>query len=604
MMKKNLLSSLMLVCTAYAFGQQLPNRYLEEITPTIKVSKDIVFSTNIPTVKTSNLFGNKIANEESYGQVTTTLKMDVYAPSVDNLKKRPVIIFAFGGGFVNGSRAETSMVQLCQAYAKRGFVTATIDYRLGMNLSNKELSKRAVYRALQDGRSAVRFFRKNADAYGIDPQQIYISGHSAGALLAYHSVYLDKDAERPASTRAYMSRADLGGLEAIGDSKTYADGTAISGKANGVMGFAGAVGDLSYIEGTADVPGVYFHSTNDNTVPYNSGEPFSSISWLPGFNLPTVYGSNQMNARAGSVSATRTFYSYTNRGHGVHYNGSVLYDDIASRGAQFFYDNRLKPSSISISGNLIVCATCPAEIYSVPNTAFYYDWQVVGGSFVNRDPYSNTVSVQWDSSAITKQLTVTPYSSQLARGIATSITISTNKNPVITNNLNDLTSFKNIDLNDYFTDPEGQALQYKITSLNNDVVQITNNLGAYNNLLTLSRLSRGEANISIEVTDGSNCRVSQNLQLTDDIVLPDAIEVTTSPNPFVDNLTVKLEGSYQGEVTIQIYNKENELIAQRSLSKQEQTHIENFRLDNQEQGFYFVKVINRNNEVVRKLMKD
>lgn len=289
-----------------------------------------------------------MANEDSYGDVKTTLRMNIYRPSNDTLTKRPVIIFAFGGGFVNGSRTESSMIKLCEAFAKRGFVTATIDYRIGMNIGDKELSKRAVYRALQDGRSAVRFFRKNATSYGIDPNQIYISGHSAGAFLAYQSVYLDKDSERPASTRNYFGRADLGTLDAIGDNKTYSNGSTISGKANGVMGFAGALGELSYIENSSDVPGVYFHSSNDNTVPYNSGEPFSAISWLPGFNLPTVYGSNQMNNRANSVNASHAFYSYTNRGHNVHYNGSNLYSDITPNGSLYFYNNFLKPTQSTL----------------------------------------------------------------------------------------------------------------------------------------------------------------------------------------------------------------------------------------------------------------
>jgi hypothetical protein len=603
-MKKRLLTHLMLACSLCAVGQQLPNRYLEEVTPTIQVTNDVIFSTNIPTVKTTNLFGNRLANEESYGQVTTTLRMNIYRPSGDNLDKRPVIIFAFGGGFVNGSKTEASMVKLCQAFAKRGFVTASIDYRLGMNIGDKELSKRAVYRALQDGRSAVRFFRKNATTYGVDPNQIFISGHSAGAFLAYHSVFLDKDSERPSSTRLYMNnKPDLGAIESIGDNKTYADGTAVSGKANGVMGFAGALGELSYIEGASDVSAVYFHSSNDNTVPFNSGEPFSSLSWLPGFNLPTVYGSNQMNTRAGSVGANRTFYSYTNRGHNVHFTSGNLYTDISPRGSQFFYDNRLKPATTNITGNTTVCTTCPPETYSVPNTAYYYDWQIVGGTFVSRDPYSNTVSVQWNGSATTKQISVTPYSRQLARGAVTALTINTNRAPIATNSLSSLTNFNNIDLNDYFQDPEGEALTYKITSSSNEIAKVSENKTAYNNLLTVNRLSNGTANISIEITDGSNCTLTQILPLNDTEISPD-IKVSLSPNPFVDKVNVALNGSYHGEITIQLYNHEGQLIAERTTTKVNETLEESFGLEKEKQGIYFVKVKSTKDEFVKKVLKN
>ena len=597
-MKKNFLSGLLCLCAFHAFSQQLPNRYLEETTPTVQVTKDVVFSNNIPTVKSTNLFGNKLANEDSYGQATVTLKMDIYRPSNDNLNKRPVIIFAFGGGFVNGSRTEASMVKLCQAFAKRGYVTATIDYRLGMNIGDKELSKRAVYRALQDGRSAVRFFRKNADAYGVDANQIFISGHSAGAFLAYQSVYLDKDSERPASTRNYLGRADLGGIESIGDNKTYTDGSLVSGKANAVMGFAGALGDVNYIEGSSDVAGVYFHSSDDNTVPYNSGEPFSSLSWLPGFNLPTVYGSNQMNTRAGNVGASRTFYPYTNRGHGVHYNGSSLYSDIAPRGSQFFYDNRLKPSNVTISGSNSVCATCPSQVYTATNSAYYYDWQIVGGTFVTRDPLSNSVTVQWTSSATIRKLTVTPYSRQLGRGVAANLDVNVNRLPIAKNNLDAITDFTNIDLNNYFSDPEGQVLSYKITSSSDALAKVNQS----NNMLTINRMANTNTDITIEVTDGSNCTLIKTLRLQQNN--QPEITANISPNPVIDNATVVLNGNYNGNIILQLYTAEGFLVTEKSVSEKESHASIQLPLESKKQGIYYVKIISENGEIVKRIIKN
>lgn len=415
-MKLKLFISIILLYTVAFHAQQLPNRYVDEITTKLNVDTNITFSNNIPTVKTTNLFGNHFANENTYGERKITLKMDIYRPSNDALNKRPVIIFAFGGGFVNGERTEKSMIQLCESFARRGFVTATIDYRKGMHVGDAELAKRAVYRALQDGRSAVRFFRKNARAYGVDPNQIYISGHSAGALLAYHVAYLDKDSERPTSTRNFFGRADLGGLDAIGDNKTYSNGAPVSGKANGAMGFAGAVGDLSYIESSNEVPGVYFHSSDDNTVPYNSDEPFSNLNWIPGINLPIVYGSNLMNKKANSTNALHKFYSYNNRGHNVHSNGSNIYQDVIANGAKYFYENLLKPSLTTISGEANICTTCKSQTYTATNNAHYYDWKITGGNFVSKDPHSNTVTVKWNINASQRNLTVTPYSEQLARG--------------------------------------------------------------------------------------------------------------------------------------------------------------------------------------------
>ncbi len=420
-MKIKLLISVILLYTITFHAQQLPNRYVDEITTTLDVNYNITFSNNIPMVKTTNLFGNHFANENTYGERSITLKMDIYRPKNDALNKRPVIIFAFGGGFVNGERTEKSMVQLCEAFARRGFVTATIDYRRGMHVGDPELAKRAVYRALQDGRSAVRFFRKNANTYGIDPNQIYMSGHSAGAVLAYHVAYLDKDSERPTSTRDYFGRSNLGGLDEIGDNKTYSNGARVSGKANGIMGFAGAVGDLSYIENSNEIPGVYFHSSDDNTVPFNSDEPFSNLNWIPGINLPIVYGSNLMNNRANATNAKHKFYPYTNRGHNVHSDGSNVYQDVIANGSKYFHENLLKPTSTTISGDSNICTTCSSQTYTATNNAYYYDWKITGGNFISRDPYSNIVTVKWNINASERNLTVTPYSRQLARGNSNSL---------------------------------------------------------------------------------------------------------------------------------------------------------------------------------------
>jgi acetyl esterase/lipase len=342
-LKSMFLSLFVLTAATTASAQQLPIRYLDVITDNIVTTKDVTFSTNIPTVKVTDLAGNKIANENTFGQRIVNLKMDIYRPAIDTVNNRPVIIFAFGGAFINGDKSNEGMVLLCREFAKRGYVTASMNYRLGMNVTDQELSKRAVYRALQDGRSAVRFFRKNAAAYGVDANKIFLSGQSSGALLALHSVFIDKDSERPASTRNYNGRLDLGGLESIGDNKTYSNGALVDGKANAVVAFAGALGETSYIEGASDVPTLYFHSTDDRIMPYNSGEPFTDFNWIPGFNLPIVYGSNRLATRSASVAAPYTLYTYTTRGHAVHFDGRTrdLYTDIVPRTAEFLYNRAL-----------------------------------------------------------------------------------------------------------------------------------------------------------------------------------------------------------------------------------------------------------------------
>jgi hypothetical protein len=502
-------------------AQSLPNRYKTELftNAQLTITNNVAFSTNIPHVETTSLFGLQFANEDSYGNVTTTLRMNIYHPNntLDTLTKRPVLIFCFGGGFVAGSRTEASMIQLCQSFARRGFVTATIDYRLGMNISNEELSKRAVYRGLQDGRSAVRFFRNNSNTYKIDPNQIYIAGHSAGGFVALHNVYLDKDSERPASTRNYLGRPDLGGLDAIGDNKTDVNGNAVSGKANAAMGFAGALGDVNYIEGANDMAGVYFHSSDDDVIPYNSGEPFSNLNWLPGFNLPDVFGGNQLNTRAGNVNAPKVFYPYTNRGHGVHFDGTNLYTDITPRGSDFFYDFRLKPLATILNGNTTVCSNDLTQTYTLNlNSDFYFDWQVVGGTInTSNYAYKNAISITWNANATTRTVTCTPYSRQLARASsAISKTITINQIPNIGTALTDKLyqisdSSPTINLAGAFTDPENQAMTYTASASITGIV----NPSVSGNTLTLNIVGAGTTTITIEATDVAGCKRNQSFQI-------------------------------------------------------------------------------------------
>jgi len=108
-----------------------------------------------------------------------------------------------------------------------------------------------------------------------------------------------------------------------------------SGKANAAIGFAGAVGELSYINGSDDAPSLLFHSSNDNTVPFNSGVPYGAGRT----QLPRVFGSNAINDDARSKGAPVRFKSYTNRGHSVHTRGGGnFYPEIIPDIADFLFE--------------------------------------------------------------------------------------------------------------------------------------------------------------------------------------------------------------------------------------------------------------------------
>ncbi len=105
-----------------------------------------------------------------YGE--RTLEMDIYRPQGE-WGSLPAVVCIHGGGWANGSRVHHA--QVAQAIAARGYVAATISYRL---------SGEAPFPAqIQDCKAAVRFLRANAKQYGINADPMGAIGLSAGGHL-------------------------------------------------------------------------------------------------------------------------------------------------------------------------------------------------------------------------------------------------------------------------------------------------------------------------------------------------------------------------------------------------------------------------------------
>ncbi|MCC5945723.1 MAG: carboxylesterase family protein [Bernardetiaceae bacterium] len=420
-----------LLIPSLAEAQTLPNRYLEDVFTTFETT-NVRFGTNIPKVRTTpqlnpfapffSLTASLISPNE--GDMTTqqqNLDMNIFRPVGDTLTKRPVVVICFGGGFIAGSRADADIREYAERLARRGFVTAAIDYRLGMNIFNQDAAFRAVYRAVQDGRQAVRFFRANAATYGIDPDQVYIGGHSAGGFVSLHNIHLDKVGEIPPQTQFVPSGTygnsnnwpSLGGLDGVGAN------TAFDGKANLAFAWAGALGFLSYIEGPDDAPMLQFHSEDDGTVLFGVGAPFPDLDFLA--DLPTVHGGGSTHPYALSVDATSVFYDTTGLGHNPHTSTAANRALVRDRIGDFMYEERLKPYEAVITGDDELCLAVADDsdnirTYTLDNADnFHYEWFVTGGTFVTPPTiFSTEVTVKWDTPGI-GELGVWLYQRNLAR---------------------------------------------------------------------------------------------------------------------------------------------------------------------------------------------
>lgn len=209
------------------------------------------------------------------------LCFDFYEPAQSSDTLRPLVITAFGGGFVLGTRDYADMVEWCERFVKAGYAAASIDYRLmpGRKFSSKELV-RTGYMAAQDVSAAVRFFKAHGEEYGIDTGRIFLLGQSAGAVAVLHAVFMDED-ERPADT--YEEPA-LPPLHSLGTDEAKNEHFSVAG----VVSLWGCIFDPEMLDADETTPICLIHGGKDKILPSDSGYAFS----IPG--LPYAYGSEVM----------------------------------------------------------------------------------------------------------------------------------------------------------------------------------------------------------------------------------------------------------------------------------------------------------------------
>lgn len=204
-----------------------------------------------------------------------TLLLTVYTPEGDTATDRPVLIVASGGGFQEQERE--SVEPIAQEFARRGYLAVTMDYRvLGRSPVDADELAIAGLRATQDMFAAVRFLRAEGEGTnprGIRPDAIFVSGESAGAVMAMIAATLD-----PADT---VSRPALANFLANngGVYGSVGDNDAVSSDVQGAMPLSGAVLDLSSVDARSAV--LYAaHEELDPVVPCGTAAEGASFTGL------------------------------------------------------------------------------------------------------------------------------------------------------------------------------------------------------------------------------------------------------------------------------------------------------------------------------------
>jgi len=282
---------------------------------------------------------------------TRPLYMDIFMPHGDTVTKRPAIIFAHSGAFLIGSRKADDMVAMCDSFARRGFVTATIDYRMGMGSTvsrflgiivnikiEDQNGYRAGYRAAQDARAAIRFLKYNADIYGIDTTKIFFTGSSAGGILGLYNIYTDKTDE---FNDAVFEEPSLGSIDKVGIQ-------GYGSKANAIVSMWGAVQNPDVIENEA-TPVLLIHGTDDKIVPFKKGIPLEGVvpdNPVLSFSMPETYGSFCIDSALTSKNIFHETYFVEGKNHEFYgaetgefppEGPNVYWDTVQTRIAHFFF---------------------------------------------------------------------------------------------------------------------------------------------------------------------------------------------------------------------------------------------------------------------------
>ena len=317
-------------------------RYYQPIFPAVTVTPDVPYGSAV-----------------TFSGATQTLLMDIYQPTGDTEAQRPVIIFAHQGGFVTGTRTDRYMVDVCTRFARLGYVTASIEYRLGFAFTGLAAPAdtpqvaRAAIRGMQDMRAAVRFFRKDAattNTYRVRPDYIVVGGSSAGGFIALQVGYLDKASEVP----TYVDLASLGGIEGQSGNPEY------SSAILAVLNLSGATESPSVIE-AGNAPLLSVHGTVDRTVPYLQGRVGSVLP--PKY----VYGSGRLHPRAAALGIRNTLVTLRGAGH-VPFENNAAYADTTFRAIRDFLRPILRqPGTVVTAAALGTAPAAPsAQAYPVP----------------------------------------------------------------------------------------------------------------------------------------------------------------------------------------------------------------------------------------------
>jgi acetyl esterase/lipase len=322
----------------------------------------------------------------------------VWSPQIDTCSRRPLILFIHGGGFTAGY--PELMDSLCKAFAQRGYVTAGISYRLGWigsttcPLDSAE-TYRAWYRAVQDCKTAIRFFRSAALQLGIDTSAVFIAGWSAGAYAAIGAAYCDRESEKPSVCGALPPLSWNGTSYLRTDLGSPSDGPyqEFSSKVNGVVSMAASVFEPQQLIQGANPPLLVFNNTLDPyAIPINTCSAWWNYDNCPVF--PDACGLSGITEilQSADIEYEHVVYSNAACAHNMHDPCFPHWQDEVDRMATFFHSQLscsvlLGQTSPNTEEKSAACVVLPpgSLLFQEKDTVTIFDYM---GRLVSKSGYA------------------------------------------------------------------------------------------------------------------------------------------------------------------------------------------------------------------------
>ena len=383
-----------------AFQDFENKRYQDSLFAVEKIS-DICYA-NAPGFWTEigdsvNTMGKLLRVVDTRRTVPLDLLLDIYRPQNDTLKNRPMVMLIYGGSYYFGSKDDVKITTWCRHLASLGYVTVSIDYRLGF-FPGKVGIGRAAYRAVQDAHAAMRFLVSHPDDYGIDTSMIFVGGSSSGAVSALSLAFMT-DESRPKCARKGLFRPDLGGIDTCGnDLRTHF-------RIRGIAEMWGAMSDTSLLNGH-NVAILAFHGDEDDIMPYGYDRPFSVAKPINSLAADPMYGASCIVDRATKLGYKARLVTFTGYKHMPHVDPKtkVINENfyiVQDTMSEFFHDI-IVPQKLEIDGE--------DGHYYVRPYPLKASWMVEGGVILSTE--NNTVEVAWIKNAPQHSITVSallPY---------------------------------------------------------------------------------------------------------------------------------------------------------------------------------------------------